>query len=401
MSTPSSSPHTTTSASRPVEVLHLVPGPDRHGVTRHALDLLGRPALADHSVRRVVEDGPAATTDDTTALLEAAVVDAAEAGRGEDARAPHVHLHLTDHLLAPTAGECAEIFVALAARHPVSLTLHDLPQPADGPGRYERRRAAYARMAEASRGVVVASDHERALLTTALAEEGRAAPPIVVVPLPLDPPDPRGPVSPAGPRSLAVFGWLYPGKGHADALEALATLGGDAADVGLVALGEVSPGHEDEAHTLRRRAHELGRTVTVTGHLPDDAVRDALRTAWIPVAPHRHVSASGSIGSWLAAGRRPLVPTGTYVDEIESRCPGASFRYGPGTDHPDLAAAARAALADPSLTWLDPGARLTPDGDGAAAALARAVEDWAVTSTTVPTTRTTGPAPPILDGDTP
>lgn len=352
-------------------IVHLVPGPERHGVTRHALDLLQRPAAAPHGVRRVLPDGPGPRPH-TAATLEALLT-----ALGPQDPPVHVHLHLTDHLLAPTAGECADVVEALADRMPISLTLHDLPQPADGPGRYERRRAAYARMATRTRGVVVASEHERRLLLTALADEERPAPPIEVVPLPLDPPDPRGPVTPDGPRALAVFGYLYPGKGHRDALEALAGLGEGGDDVGLVALGEVSPGHEGEVDALRERAAELGRTVTITGHLPDADVRETLRHAWVPVAPHRHVSASGSIGSWLSAGRRPLVPTGSYVDELDARCPGVLLRYGPGTGLPDLASAARAALDDPALTWLAPDARLTPDGDEAAALLVRAVDTWA------------------------
>ena len=360
---------TQTSGTRPV--VHLVPGPERHGVTRHALDLLGRPAAAGHLVRRVLPEGPGAqprAADTQDALLAALP--------RRDAPV-HVHLHLTDHLLAPTAGACAEVVEGLADEVPLSLTLHDLPQPADGPGRYERRRAAYARMATRARGVVVASEHERTLLLTALAAERLPAPPIAVVPLPLHPPEPGGPLAPAGPRAVAVFGYLYPGKGHRDALEALPALGAGYADVGLVALGEVSPGHEHEAEALRERAATLGRTLTITGHLPEAQVREALRRAWVPLAPHRHVSASGSIGSWLSAGRRPLVPTGTYVDELDARCPGALLRYGPGTEHADVAQAVRAAFDTPSLTWLDPAVRLTPDGAQAATALVRTVETWA------------------------
>jgi len=380
---------TTSRGSAPL-VVHLVPGPTRHGVTRHAVDLLARPAAAGHVVRRVLPTrlGDDPTGRATLALLERAVVVPAESGDERRRGRTHVHLHLTDHLLGATAGACATVVTRFAARHPLTLTLHDLPQPADGPGRFERRRAAYARMASASRGVVVASEHERTLLLTALAAEDLTPPPTHVVPLPLEPLDPNGrdvpglppvpdrPEGPIAPRSLVVFGYVYPGKGHRDALEALADLGPGFEDVGLTALGEVSPGHEHEVADLRARAEDLGRPVVLTGHVPDDGLVEALRRARVPVAPHRHVSASGSISSWLSAGRRPLVPAGAYVDELDARCPGALVRYGPGTGYPDLAAAARAALADPSLTWLAPGTRLAPDGDEAAARLVRIVDGW-------------------------
>ncbi|WP_052466872.1 glycosyltransferase family protein [Mobilicoccus massiliensis] len=335
-------------------VLHVVVGPARHGVTRHALGLLDQAPLVGHAVHRAEE------LPDLSILPPARLT----------------HLHLTDHLLAPTAGECAERVVPLMERRAVSLTLHDLPQPADGEGRYERRRAAYAAMASRAAGVVVASMHERDLLTTALAEERLpAGGPIEVVPLPLPGQVPGEFVArPATmPRELAVFGYVYPGKGHADAVEAAGALG-----VALVALGELSPGHEGLGDELTRRAHELGTTARITGHLPEEDVVPTLRAAGVPVAPHRHVSASGSIGSWLAAGRRPLVPAGGYVDELDARCPGAVLRYGHGTPYCDLVAAARAALAAPEVTWLDPGVRLGPDAHECARRLARILDGWAV-----------------------
>ncbi|GMA39208.1 hypothetical protein [Mobilicoccus caccae] len=346
-------------------VRHVVPGPQRHGVTRHALDLLSRAPLAEHAVHRVLPDGVDSPAQVTTAL--AAVPEA-----------PLVHLHLTDHLLAPTATECADIVAEFAESRAgaVSLMLHDLPQPADGPGRHERRRAAYARMASVARGVVVGSEHERTLLLDALTAEGLTSGPIQVVPLPIDRLDPVASVAPAtsptGPRRLVVFGYLYPGKGHQQAVEALASL---PADVGVLALGAVSPGHEHLVTDLQARATALGREFTATGYVPEDAVLAQLRAAAVPLAPHVHVSASGSIGSWLAAGRRPLVPAGAYVDELESRCPGALFRYGPGLPHPDLAAAAHAALADPGLTWLG-GVEVGPDPTEVAARLARVLHTW-------------------------
>lgn len=396
-----------------MRITHVVPGPDAHGVTRHALTLAGTPACAGHDVVRIAA-GQGATLAALTASDDAALL----------------HLHLTDHLLAPTAAECAEFVVALARSRPVSLTLHDLPQPGDGPGRYERRRRAYAVMAAHARGIVVASEHERRLLHRALEANGlTAGGPVEVIPLPVEAPNsappahagPRDhvalehglgaggsvdvipqPVAPADPnftppaqtgtRDLVVFGYLYPGKGHAAALDALDELGArpdgaEFADVGLLALGAPSPGHEYLLDSYADRARDLGRRFTATGYLPDAQVSARLRAAAVPLAAADQVSASGSIGSWLSAGRRPIAPVGPYVDELEARCPGAILRYGrparDGSPNPTdtpfaaLADAVHAALIDPSLTWLGPDVRLGPGAAECGQRLADVLAGWA------------------------
>ena len=73
------------------------------------------------------------TADDLPALL--AGLDRLDGPRPADGPA-RVHLHVTDHLLGRSPEEALAVVAALAARGPVSLTLHDLPQPSDGtPGR--------------------------------------------------------------------------------------------------------------------------------------------------------------------------------------------------------------------------------------------------------------------------
>ncbi|AKT52502.1 hypothetical protein ADJ73_01420 [Arsenicicoccus sp. oral taxon 190] len=333
-------------------------------MTRCALELHDTPALRHQPVVRV-EDGHGT---DLGAALGAH-------------RGGHVHLHVTDKLLGRTAAQAADVLTALAAQVRLTVTLHDLPQPADGPGGFERRAAAYAQVVAAVHGVVVSSRHEAALLDDALAQAGAPALPDdrrAVVPLPVatherpaTPPEPIPP-SDAAPgadqRDLVVLGYLYPGKGHEEALDAAATLPDD---VGVLALGRPSDGHDDLAEELGARAARLGRRFAVTGYLPDDELVGRLRGAAVPVAPHRHLSASGSINSWLAAGRRPLVPRSRYVEELVARCPGAVLVYD------DLAAAARAALADPASTWLGPDVRLTPTRDEAGRCYAAVLARWA------------------------
>lgn len=335
---------------------HVVVGPDTHGVVRCALDLHATRALGDQPLVRI-SGGPGPGL--------AAELAAATGGRP-------AHLHVTDRLFGSPARVMAETLEAVAADGPLTVTLHDVPQPSDGPGAFARRAAAYARVVAAARGVVVSSEHESALLDDALELAGRAeltGRPRAVIPLPVDPPAPGPRPAPVcGERNLAVLGFLYPGKGHEEALEALAAL---PQDVGLLAIGRPSDGHDDLVEALSARAAELGRRFRVTGFVPDADLVGLLRDATVPLAPHRHLSASGSINSWLTAGRRPLVPRGRYVEELEARCPGALWL------HDDLAEACAAALADPGSTWLGAGVRLGPSREEAAAAYAAVLEEWA------------------------
>lgn len=339
---------------------HLVAGPPEHGVTRFALEVGAQPALAAEPVVRVPD---------------AVGADLAAAVRDQAPGATSVHVNVTDRLFGANAPAAADVLVALAHRVPTTVTLHDVPQPSDGPGGYPRRAAAYARVVAAARGVVVSSDHERLLLVDALRDAGRPdladAVPLAVIPLPVEQPAPFVPSAPARPRDVVLLGFLYPGKGHEEALAALADL---PPDVGLLALGRPSPGHDDLVDSLAAQAGSMGRRFAVSGYVPDDELDAALRRAAVPVAPHRHLSASGSIGSWLSAGRRPLVPRSRYVEELAARCPGALWVY---DDEPGaLGAAVAQALADPDRTWLAPDVRLHPGRAEVADRYVQVLDGW-------------------------
>ena len=45
----------------------------------------------------------------------------------------------------------------------------------------------------------------------------------------------------------------------------------------------------------------------------------------MPVCPHRHFSASGSLMTWLGAGRKVLVTDSDYAREIDAWLPGLSL----------------------------------------------------------------------------
>lgn len=334
-------------------LLHVVPGPEAHGVVRHAL--LVHPSVDAELLR----------CDRLDALAEGAL-----AGRA-------VVLQVTDRVLAGDP-ETALLAWRRAIRGAVRVTvvLHDLPQASDG--RWRRARSTlYAELAATSDEIVVASEHERLLLAAVLRWARPVAAPAVlarvhVIPLPVErssgppgtpPAAPRDPEQPrTGAPSVVTLGYVYPGKG----LEEVVDAAGEAArdprlgerPVQVRNLGRASDGHDDLVAVLAARAAAAGTTWSTSGWVEDADLPALLAAADVPVAAHQHLSASGSIATWLAAGRRPLVLRSRYAEELAARMPGALTLVEPS----GLAAAVADALVDPASTWLDPSVRLGPDG---------------------------------------
>ncbi|MCW0213913.1 MAG: hypothetical protein OJJ54_11170 [Pseudonocardia sp.] len=307
-----------------MRVLVHAPGPEGHGVVRHAAQVAG--LVAAHGVRRA-GPGPADLT----------------------------HAQFTDALYGPDVAAAAAAFRGWAAgvRGPLVVTLHDVPGADPDPARDTRRRAGYLQVTDVADVVVVSSRHEAAKVR---AFSGRE-PEIVELPLP-ELPDSGGAVPAWADRTtLGVLGFVYPGKGHAEAIEAAARLPGTPR---VVAAGTVSPGHEGLRGALAARAAELGVDLCVTGYLGSADLAAAARAVTVPLAPNRGVSASGSLLAWIASGRVPLAADGDYVREIADRRPGSIRVY---RDDAGLDAAAAAACADPTRTrrtgpaaWPDVGA---------------------------------------------
>lgn len=249
-----------------------------------------------------------------------------------------VHAQFTDRLWAGSPEEASRVFVELAARLRVSVTLHDMPQESDGERNLPRRRAAYAAVAAASTGVVVNSDHERALLVEADVWSGPAA----RIPLPVElQAEPHAAERLDG--SVGVLGYFYPGKGHDEAAVAAAAAG----LTRLTMLGRASDGHAEELEAFVRRAGALGVEVEVTGWLDDDEIARRGRAVSVPLIAHRHVSASGSLASWIGWGRRPVAMRNRYIDEMATLRPGTLQT----AEEADLAASVRAAADHPETTW--------------------------------------------------
>jgi hypothetical protein len=272
-----------------------------------------------------------------------------------------LHLQFTDRLWAGSPEDAAESVRRLGAQHPLSVTLHDVPQESDGPRNLPRRIACYQLVAQTATGIVCNSGHEAALLR----ELGVTTAPVEVIPLPVDLVDGNAPARAVRENdgSVGVLGFFYPGKGHAEALRAAIDSG-----IGtLTVLGRASDGHAADLEAFVGEAAASGVEVEVTGYLDDGELLARCRRVGVPVVAHRHVSASGSLGTWIAAGRRPVATANRYIDEMAVLRPGTVTVAQPDA----LAAAVAEAARENASTWLD--AASVPHGrrDVAAAHL-----DW-------------------------
>ncbi len=294
------------------------PGPEGHGVARHARCL-------------------------STLLLERGV-------RVVESGADLVHVQFSDSLYDGAAATAASAFEGWAAgvAGPVVVTVHDLPGDDPDPGRDARRGAAYRRVLDSGARVVVSAGHEAEKVLALTGEK----PDVIPLPLPHR-------AAHAGQRrrtALGVAGFVYPGKGHEEVIRAAAR---HPWRPEVVALGAASAGHAGLAAGLAAVAEELGVRFTVTGTLDDPGMAAGLSAVAVPVAPARRVSASGSVMSWLSVGRRPLVAAGAYSRELAAMAPSAVHLYETDQDLDDLV---DRALRDEAVTraagparWFDVG----------------------------------------------
>lgn len=270
---------------------HLIVGPDGHGVTEYALGLARE--------------------------CGAEVIREAEFGARELPHEP-IHVTFTDHLF----GDAAEPLLERLGSRPFSVSLHDIPQPEEGAQRYARRAAIYRRVADAATLAVVNSEHEASFFSP--------APTVIRLPIPVidSPFDPE-------PGTVGVLGFIYPGKGYE---ELIAALGG----YRLRFLGRPSAGHEEWAA-------ELG--AEVTGWLTDEEMAREMGTVAVPVCAHRHFSASGSLMTWLGAGRNVLVRDSDYAREIDEWLPGRITLVGDGQWREAVEAFTPRVMEPPRYGW--------------------------------------------------
>ncbi|MET0829615.1 MAG: hypothetical protein ABWY26_08860 [Microbacterium sp.] len=324
--------------------LQLIVGDRGHGVVEYALDMASALEAMDGRTQVVL-------VDDVTHAVNCA------------SAASSAHVHVTDGLIGGSPEAAATNLERLAAVTRLTITGHDLPQASDGT-RLARRAAAYTRLFTAARAVAVNSRHEQQLVAEFLPGVARphaiplgsrvAAAPLARSQEPVE----------RGPRDLVVLlaGFIYPGKGHAQAIRAAAdaaeTLRAAGEPVGAVvvrAIGGPSAGHESDVTALRAEAERSGIRFEVTGFLDDAEFARRIVEDGIPLAAHEHVSASRSMLDWVEVGRRPLVVASRYAEEMEALRPGTLALY-----HGELPARLVAAWRDPAITRLDPGTSLAP-----------------------------------------
>ena len=314
----------------------LIVGPAQHGVTRYATDLAG-------AIGGATGDMP-------------------------DASPARTHAHVTDRIFGSSLEQAAERVERIGASTRLTITLHDVPQQSDGTN-FARRVDAYRRFIAAAEGVVVNSRHEAMLLDEHLGQVGAD---VRVIPLGGRAPRPAArPVSQGRhDHAVLISGFVYPGKGHLEAIRAAAEAGVavGADHVTVVAVGTPSAGHEREADELGRRASELGVDFRVTGFLDDDAYRRELLSDGVPLAAHQHVSASRSLLEWAELGRRALVIDSRYAREMGELRHGTITLFRPH----ELAQRLEAAWRDGESTWLAPSTPLAPT----LADVARDYRDW-------------------------
>ena len=310
---------TTPAGATATKIRHLVIGAEEHGVVRHGV-LVASACRADLVRAERAED--AIALDHTGADV--------------------VHIPFTDRLFGTTCEAALEVFGRLTSRitatgASLSVTLHDVPCGADALAR--RRRATYRGVVQAARGVVVNSRLELA----AIEVDALNVHSLRCIDLPVQH-VPWWRHKPVG-RDVVVLGFVFPDRGYEQLIRALPD------GSGLLALGRASAGHEDLPERLARLAAARGRGWRLTGFVPDAQLSARLWAAPVPVAPNPRVTASASIATWIAHGRRPLVPDTAYTRELAASWPGALRLYDP-SDVADLSAAINDALAEPDSTWL-------------------------------------------------
>ena len=268
-----------------------------------------------------------------------------------------LHLHFTDRLWGADPVAAADAFERLAAHHRVIVTLHDVPQPSDG-ANLDRRVECYRRVIGAAKGVVCNSRHEAELLHEYTVPGARPA----VIPLPVQPLS-HGDRPFELDGAVAILGFVYPGKGHDRAIDTVSSVDvgepGDSVAPWVVALGRASAGHEGDVAALSARAAARGVRFETTGYLSDEDLLARARGVSVPVIAHDHVSASGSLASWISAGRRPIVIRNRYMEEMAALRPGTITLVGAD----GFAAAVADAYRHPESTWLDDGVDLSPTSE--------------------------------------
>jgi len=192
--------------------------------------------------------------------------------------------------------------------------------------------------------ILVCTHEEARRLHGIVAPEQRTVIPHFVEDRAIDiaPPDAKEELGLAGRRVCTVLGFIHRAKGHALVVEAMPAWPDH---VHVVFAGRPAVGSQGFAQKLQQRAKALGVAdrLRITGYLEEDTLDRYLAATDLALCPFEQVSASGSLSTWIAAGRPILASDQPQIAEYNAMAAGAIATFTPSTPAA-LAEAGRAQL---------------------------------------------------------
>jgi len=163
--------------------------------------------------------------------------------------------------------------------------------------------------------------------------------------LPLSPREARERLGLAGRRVVTLLGFVYGRKGHRYAVEAVPFMPDDAV---MVYAGGPIAGRTFVHDLATSKAADLGLgdRFRITGYLSDEELETWIAATHLAILPFTDLSASGSLSSWISAGKPMLVSDLPGFREYARRVPGALHFFGPAEPWP-LGSAISELLAEP------------------------------------------------------
>jgi glycosyltransferase involved in cell wall biosynthesis len=146
-------------------------------------------------------------------------------------------------------------------------------------------------------------------------------------------------------RVVTLLGFVYGRKGHRYAVEAVPFMPADAV---MVYAGGPVAGRSYVHDLALSKAQELGLgdRFRITGYLTDEELATWISATTLAILPFTDLSASGSLSSWISAGKPMLVSDLPGFREYGRRVPGALNFFSPTEPWP-LGAAISGLLSQP------------------------------------------------------